>query len=141
MRQRLLRSAVLACLLLAAPRLGAAENLSDLRSPAACEARLKRDVTYLASDELEGRGITTRGIDLAANYIAAEFKKAGLKPAGPDGSYFLPFKTAGAVLLEPATLALRGPDGQSVELKAGRHFEPMGVSGSGQVSAPAVFVG
>jgi hypothetical protein len=97
--------------------------------------------SYLASDELEGRGITTRGINLAADYVAAEFKKAGLRPAGNDGSYFLPFKWAGAVLLEPATLSLRGPEGQTIQPQAGRQFEPMGVSGSGQVSAPAVFVG
>src|SRR5690242_14503775 len=101
MRQCLLRPAVLSFLLLTAAPLCAAENLAEFRSPAACEARLQKDVTYLASDELEGRGITTRGINLAADYIAAEFKKAGLKPAGEDGSYFLPFKWAGAVLLEP----------------------------------------
>src|SRR6516164_1736941 len=91
MRLRLLRPAVLVCLLLAGAPLGAAETLSELRSPAASEARLKRDVTYLASDELEGRGVTTRGVDLAAVYVAAEFKKAGLKPAAEDGSYFQPF--------------------------------------------------
>ena len=68
----------------------------SFRNAAACEARLKRDVTYLASDELEGRGVTTQGINLAADYIAAEFKKAGLKPAGKDGSYFQHFTMAGA---------------------------------------------
>src|SRR5689334_400709 len=141
MRHRLLRSAVLACLLLSAVRLSAAETLSDLRSPAACEGRLRKDLTYLASDELEGRGITTRGINLAADYIAGEFKKAGLKPAGESGSYFQPFTMAGAVLLRPATLKLTGPEGQTIELKSGEHFQPMGLSGSAAVSAGAVFVG
>jgi hypothetical protein len=141
MRLRLLRPAVLACLLLAGPRLGAAETLSDARSPAASEARLKRDITYLASDELEGRGVTTRGVDLAADYVAAEFKKAGLKPAGEGGSYFQPFSMAGAVLMEPAKLRLRGPSGQRVQLKPGTQFQPLGLSGSGQVSGPLVFVG
>jgi len=141
MRQLLLRSAVLACLLLTGARLSAAELLSDLHSPAASEARLKRDITYLASDELEGRGVTTRGIKLAADYIAAEFKKAGLKPAGEDGSYFQPFSMAGSVLIEPASLKLLGPEGQKVELKPGTHFQPQGVSSSGQVSGPIVFAG
>jgi hypothetical protein len=141
MRFRLLRSAVLACLLLTGARLGAAESLSNLRSPASSEARLKRDITYLASDELEGRGVTTRGINLAADYIADGFKKAGLKPGGKDGTYFQPFTMPGAVLLKPATLTLRGPEGQEIELKAGQHFQPMGVSTSGKASAPVVFVG
>src|SRR5437867_928302 len=54
----------------------------------AAEARMRRDVTFLASDACEGRGITTKGINLAADYVAAEFKKAGLKPAPPGNSYF-----------------------------------------------------
>src|SRR5262245_29411597 len=141
MRLRLLRSAVLACVLLTGARLSAAEVLSDLHSPAASEARLKKDITYLASDELEGRGVTTHGIDLAADYIANEFKKAGLKPAGKDGSYFQPFTMPGAVLLKPATLQLRGPQGETIELKAGKQFQPSGASTSGEVNAPIVFVG
>src|SRR5690242_8548106 len=64
----------------------AAETVAN--AAMASEARLRRDVTFLASDECEGRGPTTRGIDKAADYIAAEFKKAGLKLAGADGSYF-----------------------------------------------------
>jgi hypothetical protein len=141
MRLRLLRSAVLACLLLAGARLGAAETPANIQPAAASEARLRRDITYLASDELEGRGITTRGINLAADYIAAEFKKAGLKPGGPDGSYFEPFSMAGAVLMEPSTLKLQGPGGLKIELKPGTRFETQGVSGSGQVSGGVVFVG
>ncbi len=141
MRLRLLRSAVLTCLLLAGARLGAAETPVNVPPAAASEARLRRDVTYLASDELEGRGVTTRGINLAADYIAAEFKKAGLKPGGPDGSYFQPFTMPGAVLVAPSTLKLRGPDGQTIELKPGVQFQTQGVSGSGQVSGGVVFVG
>ncbi|HEX5271122.1 MAG TPA: M28 family peptidase, partial [Gemmataceae bacterium] len=141
MRHCLPRSAVLACLLLTGARLSAAEIITDLRSPAASEERLKKDVTYLASDALEGRGVTTHGLELAADHIAAEFKKAGLKPAGKDGSYFEPFTMPGAVLLKPATLSLTGPGGREIQLKTGRHFEPMGVSTSGTVSAGVVFVG
>src|SRR5262245_39512621 len=45
--------------------------------------RLKADVYYLASDTLEGRGISTPGIDLAAQHIRAEFRRLGLKSGTP----------------------------------------------------------
>ena len=58
----------------------------------AIEERMRRDITFLASDECEGRGPGTAGIDKAADYIAAEFRKSGLKPAGAAGTYFQPFE-------------------------------------------------
>src|SRR5438445_4559651 len=48
---------------------------------------LKGHLSFLASDLLEGRDTPSRGLDLAAEYIASEFRRAGLKPAGDDG-YF-----------------------------------------------------
>ncbi|QJD98910.1 M28 family peptidase [Massilia forsythiae] len=48
---------------------------------------LRGHLSFLASDLLEGRGTPSRGQDLAAEYIAAQFRRAGLEPAGDDG-YF-----------------------------------------------------
>jgi peptidase M28-like protein len=48
---------------------------------------LKADVSFLASDLLQGRGTPSPGLDIAAEYIAAQFRRAGLEPAGDDG-YF-----------------------------------------------------
>jgi len=48
---------------------------------------LKADVSFLASDALQGRGTPSPGLDVAAEYIAAQFRRAGLDPAGDDG-YF-----------------------------------------------------
>jgi Zn-dependent M28 family amino/carboxypeptidase len=104
--------------------------------------RLRRDVTFLASDACEGRGVATRGINLAADYVAAEFKKAGLKPGGANGSYFQPFTMPGGVLQAPPRLALTGPLGQRIDLKAGQDYEPMGLAHSGKLDGvPLVFVG
>jgi Zn-dependent M28 family amino/carboxypeptidase len=50
--------------------------------------RVKAHVAYLASDRLEGRGPGTRGEFLTTEYLAAEFKKAGLKPVGERDTYF-----------------------------------------------------
>ena len=49
---------------------------------------LKKHVTYLASDALEGRGTGSVGEKKAAKYIAKQFKKIGLKPARTEGTYF-----------------------------------------------------
>src|SRR2546425_8858742 len=90
----------------------------------AVEARMRKDITFLASDECEGRGVTTKGINLAADYIAEAFKQAGLKPGGTDGSYFQPFSMRGTSQLgSPNTLVLRGPQGQEIELKQGEDFQ------------------
>jgi hypothetical protein len=49
---------------------------------------VRAHVTFLADDLLEGRDTGTRGYDIAANYVAAQFIAMGLKPAAPDGSFF-----------------------------------------------------
>lgn len=55
------------------------------------ELRWQREsLAYLASPYLEGRGPGTRGLDLAADYIAEQFRKAGLRPV-PGHGYFQPF--------------------------------------------------
>ncbi len=131
---------VLGLAFLAAVPAPAAENAAQTVAKTADE-RLKRDVTYLASDELEGRGPGTKGIEKAADYIAGEFKKAGLKPAGLDGTYFQPFPYPANILDESARLSLKGPKGQEIELKSGVQFNPMGFGHGGKLTAPVVFAG
>ncbi len=50
--------------------------------------RMLKDIKYLSSDALQGRGLGTRGIEMAARYIANQFAKAGLKPGADNGTYF-----------------------------------------------------
>jgi hypothetical protein len=50
-------------------------------------ADMRGHLSFIASDALEGRKTPSRGLDLAAEYIAAQFRRAGLEPAGDDG-YF-----------------------------------------------------
>ena len=69
---------------------------------------LKADVSFLASDALEGRATPSRGLDLAAEYIAAQFRRAGLEPAGDDGY----FQNAGYQSVKP------NPEGLAFTLDA-----------------------
>ena len=56
---------------------------------------LRRWLTYLASDELEGRATFSEGLGLAAAYIAAELRAVGVQPGGDNGSYFQRVKVLG----------------------------------------------
>lgn len=58
---------------------------------------LRGHLSFIASDLLEGRATPSRGLDLAAEYIASQFRRAGLEPAGDDGY----FQTATLVQREP----------------------------------------
>ena len=58
---------------------------------------LKGHLSFLASDLLEGRDTPSRGLDLAAEYIAAQFRRAGLEAIGDEGY----FQTANWDYLEP----------------------------------------
>src|SRR5215475_12942284 len=44
-------------------------------------------IKVLASDEFEGRAPGSKGEDLSVNYITDQFKKIGLRPGNPDGTY------------------------------------------------------
>jgi hypothetical protein len=56
---------------------------------------LRTWLTYLSSDELEGRATFSEGLGLAAVYLADELKTAGVKPGGDNGSYFQRVKVLG----------------------------------------------
>jgi len=53
------------------------------------ENALRADVSFLASDLLEGRNTPSRGLDVAAEYIASQFRRMGLEPVSGD-SYYQP---------------------------------------------------
>src|SRR5262245_234110 len=58
-------------------------------------AELQDWLSYIASDQLQGRQVYTEGLGLAAAYIADHLKEWHVKPAGDDGSYFQVVKVLG----------------------------------------------
>jgi hypothetical protein len=66
-----------------APRFGNTDGITA--------QQLRNYLEFIASDELEGRDTPSRGLDIAAMYIAQHLKSWGIKPAGDNGTYFQKF--------------------------------------------------
>jgi len=115
---------------------------------AAVEKRLADSARYLASDELEGRGLGSKGLELAAQYIAGQFQQLGLKTDLCQGTPFQKFRvTTDSQLGSENRLALAGPadataaNRQTFNLTLGSEYTPLAISGSVTFDLPLVFVG
>jgi len=99
---------------------------------------------FLAADEMQGRLVGTSEDTIAANYIASEFMRLGLKPLGDDGTYFQSFDIARAWPKEQDafTLALN-VNGQTKFYQRGHDFEGWWVQSVNSETAkgPIVFLG
>jgi hypothetical protein len=99
-------------------------------------ARIRAEVSWLADDAREGRGLATAGLAEATRYLAEGFAEAGLEPAGPDGSYLQRFETPVAIAIERASLAV----GRR-RFERGSDFEALLTSRSGAALGDLVFAG
>ena len=102
------------------------------------ENDLKQHISFLASDELQGRMTGTEGEKLATQYFADVAKQIGLAPFGDEGTYFDNFDfTAGVALGEGNKLTLG-----DAELKVEQDWKPLSFSQNGEVkAAKIVFAG
>ncbi len=87
----------------AALQLRQRKALAELPPVFSQKALLDR-VAWLSAPEREGRGVGTKGLDAAAEYIATAFKAAGLEPGGDGGTYFQSFSSPRSPSGEPVTL-------------------------------------
>src|SRR5688500_12475756 len=86
-------------------------------------------VKFLASDDLEGRGNGSRGLESAAEYIAARFREAGLEPAGDGGTFFQRFDMTTGMSVDPDDNSVVLQSGRtSVKFDVGRHYEIVSTS-------------
>lgn len=89
------------------------------------------NVRILAADDMEGRGLGTRGIERAATWIESQLEAMKLVPAF-GGSFRQPFDVKTGVVLE---------EGNRVEGLAADEWTPLGFSSSGDFSGELAFVG
>jgi hypothetical protein len=105
---------------------------------------IKMHMAYLASDELLGRETGTEGYDMAAQYVADQFKALGLEPAGDNGTYFqnITFKRAYRIA-EAGIVEAETANGTPIPFIANKDFA-IGPSTSlteSSVTATVVFAG
>jgi hypothetical protein len=99
---------------------------------------IRAHVNFLASDAVEGREAGTRGYDVAAAYVAAQFEAMGAEPAGDGGTYLhqVRFRT---FLLDPAKSSFV-IDGKTFEHRKDVLIYT-GLEPASEVDAPVVFAG
>ena len=106
--------------------------------------KIRAHVRFLSLDLLEGRGPGTRGAELAAEYIAAQFALSGLEPAGDNGTYFQKVPLIAVHTIEDKTkFAFVPASGQPINLTYGSQIVSKDETGqpTAEINAPIVFVG
>lgn len=110
--------------------------------PAITAPEIVAHVRYLASQELQGRGSGSSGCQKAAEYLASNFRAAGLKPAGVVGTYFQKFEViTGVALGEPNRFQIQTPREAKTQLRVRTDYMPVAFSSSGSARGNVVFVG
>ncbi|HET9368823.1 MAG TPA: M28 family peptidase, partial [Vicinamibacterales bacterium] len=84
------------------------------------EADMKEYLTYLASDELQGRQVFTEGYGLAASYVAEHLRQWGVKPLGDNGTYFQTVKRRSYRVTNNSSVTVEA-NGQSRTFTHGDH--------------------
>ena len=125
----------------------AADNTTpatETSAAAAAEARLKEDIAYLSSDDLQGRAAETPGLKMGAEFIAKRWETLGLKTDLFDGKPFQEFALEGTPgVKDPLknSLVITKPNGETISLKLGEQFQPQSIGSNGEFNAPLVFAG
>lgn len=104
--------------------------------------RIRAHVKYLASDELQGRGVGTTGERLATRYIASQLKAEGVQPAGDNGTYFQRVPMVEVAVRPDASLTASGK-GEHISFVQLKDFVgvPLSQKPENNFDAEAVFVG
>jgi len=104
---------------------------------------LRAHMAFLADDLLEGRNTGTRGFEIAANYVRAQFEEMGLKPGGVNGSYFQNIRFRKIELMRDQSSLTFTRDGSSRVLTLDKDYVMFGdpVSADTTAEGQVVFVG
>ncbi|MES2096759.1 MAG: M28 family metallopeptidase [Pseudomonadota bacterium] len=107
------------------------------------QAAMKAHVMFLASDAMRGREAGSPEFDIAAQYVAAQFYAAGLRPGGDDGGYLQKVPLISYKLADKGNFVWTPTGGAAATLAFGSDFfpSPNAARAETSLSAPVVFVG
>jgi hypothetical protein len=107
------------------------------------QAAMKAHVLFLAADAMKGREAGSAEYDIAANYVAAQFYAAGLRPAGDEGGYLQKVPLVSYRAAATGDFVWTARRGARTALTFGKDYVPAGnpARADTNVSAPVVFVG
>lgn len=115
-----------------------AEAAHQQAIPDFAAADVGRHVKYFCRDDLEGRFTGSRGVQLAAAYVAAYMERIGLQPAGDNGGWLQKFEFTSGVALGAGNELVAGTTAYQVD----HDWRPLSFSGTGEfAAAPLVFAG
>jgi len=122
---------------------GEAEDEQEDKWEQQLQNRLKAHIDFLADDLMLGRQPGTDGYNIAANYVASQFRQIGLRPAGNDGSYLQQVPLRQAFLEPGSTEFLFIREGQAIPMTFLEEYYmgPSLTHTSTELKAGLVFVG
>jgi hypothetical protein len=106
-------------------------------------------IKYLASDDMKGRANGSPELERAGDYIAQQFKAAGLKPGGKNGDWFQSFDLIAGLTIGNGNRLTIESSGKKVSLTLGTSYYPLSATSNDNVASastkldrlPVVFVG
>ena len=145
----MMRILPLAAALLATPLSAQTQTQTQIQTPPvaaplpADQAAMKAHVMFLASDAMRGRDAGSGEFDIAAQYVAAQFYAAGLRPMGDAGGYLQAVKLLGYKAAGEGKATVTAPGGAAHALAFGTDYVPAAnpAAAATRLSAPVVYVG
>jgi hypothetical protein len=102
---------------------------------------LQSHIQFLTSNRLAGRGSGTEGNRLAAEYIASEFQRYGLQPAGDNGTYFQEFRFTSGIEAGPHNAFSASAGGKEYRFAQDRDVRPLSFTTDTSITTGVVFAG
>lgn len=102
---------------------------------------LRDSVETLAAPEMEGRNTPNKGLDRAAEFLADEMEKAGLRPLGDDGTFFHKYPLECLTVDPKTSLTISLPGEEERTLEIGKDFMPIRGSDESEAEGEIAFVG
>ena len=112
-------------------------------APAIQAADMRAEVGFIASDECGGRLTGSPGAARAADYIAAAFRNAGLRPINEADGYYQSFEFTAGVKMTPGKNEMSASEGSDAAKPCvlDKDFRPLAFSANGTAEGDVIFVG